>query len=201
MGDEDATMTGKLIMTAHVRGYFLLAAVVLLAMVVGALLGGDRLVHADGGDEPDAPILVPSDWALRPSGVPVGGEFRLLVVTKSVRDAQSADIGDYDTFVQTEMQSTFAHEDIREYGDKFRVVGSTSAVSARDHIQAGPATRPGVPIYWLNGEKAARTYDKFFSGRWQSYKPRKANGRIILNYMLAGLVCPDGQFQQWDQRR
>ena len=186
-------MTGKLIMTTHARGYLLpTAAILLLAMVVGALLGGDRLVHADGGDEPDAPILVPSDWALRPSGVPVGGEFRLLVVTTSVRNAQSADISDYDTFVQTEMKSTFAHDAIREYGDEFQVVGSTSAVSARDHIQAGPATRPGVPIYWLNGEKAARTYDKFFSGRWQSYHPRKANGRIILNYLLRDLYVRTG---------
>ena len=188
-------MTARMMITARIRISLLLAAsILLLALVAGAQLGGDQMVHADGGDEPDAPILVPSDWGLRPSGVPVGGEFRLLVVTNSMRDAHSADIGDYDTFVQTEMQSTFAHEDIREYGDKFRVVGSTSTVSARDHIQAGPATRPGVPIYWLNGEKVARTYDKFFSGRWQSYKPRKANGRIILNYIKRDLYVRTGSF-------
>ena len=156
-------------MTAHFRRYLVLAAVLLFALAAGLPLGGDRSAHAAGEDEPDAPILVPSDWALRPSGVPVGGEFRLLVITNSMRDAQSADISDYDTFVQTEMQSTFAREEIREFGDKFRVVASTAAVSARDHIQAGPSNRPGVPIYWLNGEKAARTYAKFFSGRWQSY--------------------------------
>ena len=194
MIDEDTPMTGRLTMTAHIRRYLVLAAVLLLALAAGGPLGGGQSAHADGEDEPDAPILVPSDWALRPSGVPVGGEFRLLVVTNSMRDAQSADIGDYDTFVQTEMQSTFAHEDIREYGDKFRVVGSTSTASARDHIQAGPATRPGVPIYWLNGEKVARTYDKFFSGRWQSYHPRRSNGRIILNYLLQDLFVRTGSF-------
>ena len=194
MVDEDTPMKGRLTMTAHIRRYLVLAAVLLLALAAGGPLGGGQSAHADGEDEPDAPILVPSNWALRPSGIPVGGEFRLLVVTNSMRDAQSADIGDYDTFVQTEMQSTFAHEDIREYGDKFRVVGSTSTVSARDHIQAGPATRPGVPIYWLNGEKVARTYDKFFSGRWQSYKPRKANGRIITNDIKLNLYVRTGSF-------
>ena len=182
-------------MTANIQRYLLLAATfLLLTIATGSALGDARSVHADGEDEQESPILVPSDWGLRPSGVPVGGEFRLMVITKSTRNAQSADISDYDTFVQTEMKSTFAHQDIREYGDKFRVVGSTSAVSARDHIQAGPATRPGVPIYWLNGEKVARTYDKFFSGRWQSYHPRTANGRIILNYLLGDLYVRTGSF-------
>ena len=180
-------------MAAHIQRYLLLAAMVLLlTLAVGAPLGSDRSVHADGDDGQEAPILVPSDWGLRPSGVPVGGEFRLMVVTKATRDAQSADISVYDTFVQTEMKSTFAHQDIREYGDEFRVVGSTATVSARDHIQAGLENRPGVPIYWLKGEKVARTYDKFFSGRWQSYKPRKANGRIILAYLLGDLYVRTG---------
>ena len=193
MIDEDTPMRERLTMTAHIQRCLVLTATFLLLMLVaGSTLGDPRSVHADGGDEPDAPILVPSDWALRPSGIPVGGEFRLLVVTNSMRDAQSADIGDYDTFVQTEMQSTFAREEIREFGDKFRVVASTAAVSARDHIQAGPSNRPGVPIYWLNGEKAARTYDKFFSGRWQSYQPRTADGRVIYRIALHKLHVRTG---------
>ena len=148
-------MKGRLTMTAHIRRYLVLAAVLLLALAAGGPLGGGQSAHADGEDEPDAPILVPSNWALRPSGIPVGGEFRLLVITNSMRDAQSADISDYDTFVQTEMQSTFAREEIREYGDKFRVVASTSAVCSpssgdrpgtvgeSENSQAGPIARTG----------------------------------------------------------
>ena len=48
-------------MAAHIQRYLLLAAMVLLlTLAVGAPLGSDRSVHADGDDEPDAPILVPS---------------------------------------------------------------------------------------------------------------------------------------------
>ena len=175
-----------------------------IALLLGggtAMLGGELTALAEGDETQREPILVPSDWALRPSEVPVGGEFRLLFVTNSMRDATSADIADYDAFVQAEANSQDAHADIQQHSERFRVIGSTSVVAARDHIGAAPEDGPGVPIYWLNGKRIARTYQQFFSGQWDAYSATQPSGdkfsklartylRIATGTVTDGTIAP-----------
>ena len=47
------------------------------------------------------------------------------------------------------------------------MVGCTAAVDARDNTSTTyTATDKGVPIYWLNGAKAADQYEDFYDGSW-----------------------------------
>ena len=109
-------------------------------------------------------VVVPDDWALIPSGVQPGGKFRLLFITTSFIPATSGDIATYDAHVRG--QAAAGHTAIRPYAQKFRAVGSTASVSARNH--AG-LTGGGVPIYWLNGPQVAPNYAGFWSDRWQNW--------------------------------
>ena len=112
----------------------------------------------------DNVVVVPDDWALIPSGVQPGGKFRLLFITTNFIPATSGDIATYDTHVRA--RAAAGHTAIRPYAQKFRVVGSTASVSARNH--AG-LTGGGVPIYWLNGPQVAPNYAGFWSDRWQNW--------------------------------
>ena len=73
--------------------------------------------------------IVPADWALRPSGVDAGDQFRLLFVTSTMRDATSSDIADYNSFVQN--AAAAGHAAIRGYSAGFRALASTESVDAR----------------------------------------------------------------------
>ena len=112
----------------------------------------------------DSVVVVPDDWALIPSGVQPGGKFRLLFITTSFHPATSGDIATYDVHVRA--RAAAGHTAIGPYAQKFRVVGSTASVSARNH--AG-LTGGGVPIYWLNGPQVAPNYAGFWSDRWQNW--------------------------------
>ena len=70
-------------------------------------------------------------------------------------------IATYNTFVQG--LAAAGHADIRTYSAGFRAVGCTSDVDARDNTRT---TGTGVPIYWLNGAKAADNYADFYDGSW-----------------------------------
>ncbi len=112
----------------------------------------------------DNVVVVPDDWALIPSGVQPGGKFRLLFITTNLLPATSGDIATYDARVRA--RAAAGHTAIRPYAQKFRAVGSTASVSARNH--AG-LTGGGVPIYWLNGSQVAPNYAGFWSDRWQNW--------------------------------
>ena len=108
---------------------------------------------------------VPDDWALLPTGISTGDQFRLIFLTSSNRNATSATIGDYNTFVQGAANS--GHTDIRAYSSGFTVVGCTASVDARDNTGTTyTSTDTGVPIYWLNGNKLADDYEDFYDGSW-----------------------------------
>ena len=95
-------------------------------------------------------------------------------MTSTGRNAQSSDIADYNTFVQTRAKA--GHAAITDaMGDQFKVVGSTAAVDARDNTGT---TGAGVPIYWLNGEKVADDYADFYDGSWDSSEVRVESGNI-----------------------
>ena len=106
-------------------------------------------------------ITVPSNWSLKPSGLSAGDEFRLLFLTSTNRNAQSAAIADYNTFVQN--RAAAGHTDIQSYSSGFTAVASTDAVNARDNTST---TGTGFPIYSLGGAKLADDYADFYDGSW-----------------------------------
>ena len=111
-------------------------------------------------EEPPVPIntniavrAVPEDWPLVPTKLRVGDRFRLLFVTKGTGDATSTDIATYNSFVQSQCTSGGV-EAIQDYCSDFRVVGSTSSVSARDNTGTNWRLRGrrGLPVYWMNSD-------------------------------------------------
>ena len=109
--------------------------------------------------------VVPSNWTLKPTAVAAGAKFRLLFLSSTRRNASSTDIATYNTFIQT--RAANGHADIRDYSAGFRAVGCTAAVDARDNTATTYTTSDkGVPIYWLNGAKAADQYEDFYDGSW-----------------------------------
>ncbi len=150
---------------------------------------GVVLVDDEKGD-----IGVPDDWALAPSGLSGGDDFRLLFRTSVGRDATSSDIAVYDAFVRGVLAEG-GHSDIKPYAGFFKVFGGTrsasgsTGTSARVHnglatrhnghlsgayVWADGSTRAtvgstaGVPTYWLNGAILANNYADLCDIGWSS---------------------------------
>ena len=146
-------------------------------------------------------ISVPSNWTLKPTALAAGAKFRLLFLSSTKRDATATDIATYNTFVQT--RAAAGHADIRDYSAGFRVVGCTAAVDARDNTATTyTTTDKGVPIYWLNGAKAADQYEDFYDGSWDDEANDKnesgTNGldtSLNDNWPLTG--CSHDGTEQW----
>ena len=121
-------------------------------------------------------VEVPRGWTLKPSGLSsTQKEFRLLFVTSTGRNSQSSRIGDYNTFVQN--RAAAGHTSIRPFSTKFRVVGSTPTVHARDNTGTTyTAPDKGPPIWWLNGRKTADNYQDFYDGSWDSESGKNESG-------------------------
>ena len=120
-------------------------------------------------DDVGGPVEVDATWSLRPADIGVGGRFRLIFVTSEKNGATSQDIADYDWFIRRLIAS--GHADIREHSARFRVLGSTSSVFAREHAGTDPKDGPGEPIYWLNGPRVAGDNADFYDDSWQSANP------------------------------
>ena len=143
-----------------------LAAALLALPLFAGLTGGataQTAVECNTANS-DGSYSVPSDWALKPSGLNDGDRFRLLFATSLNRNATATGIATYNTFVQTRAKA--GHSAITDScGNFFKVVGSTATVDARDNTGT---TGAGVPIYWLNGNKLANNYADFYDGSWGS---------------------------------
>ena len=122
-----------------------------------------------------AEITVPSDWALKPTGVASGGKFRLLFVTSNRRNPRSSNIAHYNSFVQA--RAAAGHSAIQHYGKGFRVLGSTSAVNARANT-CSRSSDTDAAVYWLNGTKVADNYGDMYDGSWDSSADRFENGSV-----------------------
>ena len=124
----------------------------------------------------DAPSLVAGgyqvgiNWLHIPDGVRVGDQFRLVFATQGRTDAESADIEDYNAFVQEVAAWEGNHRIIRGAAPDFKAVVCTAAVDARTNteIEGGEA----LPIHWVDGgwenrpTLLANTYFDFFSNNW-----------------------------------
>ena len=148
-------------------------------------------------------VTVPSDWSLKPTGLAVGAKFRLLFLSSTKRDGSSSDIADYHAFIQT--RAAAGHADIRTYSTGFRAVGCTADTDARDTTYTTyTSTDKGVPIYWLNGAKAADQYEDFYDGTWDDEVNDKnesgtngPNTSLEANYPLTG--CNDRGTEYFDR--
>ena len=117
---------------------------------------------------------VDNGWALKPTGLGPGDQFRLIFATSNTGsgNATSTNIADYNTRVQN--RAAAGHSDIQDHSDDFRVVGCTADVDARDNTATTyTSIDKGVPIYWLNGSKVADDYEDFYDGSWDD----EVNGR------------------------
>ena len=130
---------------------------------------------------------VPSDWPLKPSGLNVGDEFRLMSMGKNSRAADSTDIAVYDAYLQGRI-AAIGHAEIKAYSSHFKVLGSTATVNARTHT--GTTGTGGVPIYWLNGAKVANNYGDFYDGSWTSaLSARLEDGTLISQNRRDQVIC------------
>ena len=169
-----------------------------------------KVIASDGNggsvsDEFDITVVisVPSNWTLKPTALATGDKFRLLFLSSTKRDGSSSDIADYHAFIQT--RAAAGHADIRTYSTGFRAVGCTAAVDARDTTYTTyTSTDKGVPIYWLNGAKAADQYQDFYDGTWDDEVNDKnesgtngPNTSLEANYPLTG--CNDRGTEYFDR--
>ena len=132
---------------------------------------------------------IPFNSSLVPAGTAIGDGFRLLFVTSGKRKATSADIADYNDFVQRAAAS--GHADIQDYSGQFQALASTASrtvdgveipgVDARDNTATNPdEDGTGVPIWWLNGPRAANNYDDFYDNTWDHQDPgRNQAGGVV----------------------
>ena len=151
---------------------------------VGALTGGP--IGVVFVDDEAGPIEVPSGWALAPSGLSGGDEFRLIFVTSQTRTAESADIDDYNRWAQS-VVAAGGHAALLPYSGLVSVIASTASVDARENTgmwdpalnsnaggytdTSASASDSGTKIYWLAAPPANKTadnYHDFFDASWDT---------------------------------
>ena len=97
-----------------------------------------------------AEIMIP------PAGLNVGDQYRLFFMTSGERDGTSANIEDYNAFVQSHVESS---PQLAALDLEWNAVLSTETVDARDNTGTNPEVDgEGVPIYMVSGERVARNY-------------------------------------------
>ncbi len=150
----------------------------ILATTVAALVlaGGSTPAAAQtcAADADTLACTVPGNWPLIPAGIDTGGTFRLLFVTSSRHQATSTSIEHYNDIVKG---VAGRNSNLQPYRDRFRVLGSTSVVDARDNTDTNTSTDgAGEPIYWVDGDRVADDYADFYDGNWASTGGKTENG-------------------------
>lgn len=111
----------------------------------------------------------------KPTNLVDGDQYRLVFVTSGTRNALSANIADYNSFVT--QQANLAPE-LAALNTTWKVIGSTTTVNARDNTGTNPTLSSGVPFYRLDGGLVAASNTELWS----------SNIRIPLNITQTGLV-------------
>ena len=126
------------------------------------------------------PTGVSADWQLIPDGLGSGDQFRLLFVTSNSRDSfhPSDTPQSFHTFVRNAAGN--GHSALDQFSNDFRAVISTRNAPALDNaIMRHSAAVPGVPVYWLDGDKVADDYRDFYDGCWDSNDQRNEDGDSV----------------------
>ena len=119
---------------------------------------------------PAATREVPADWALKPADIRAGGQFRLMFVSSTSRDATSTNIIDYNRVVRSRAGSA---AEISSYARDFNALVSTSSVNARENTLTRGAD-PEAPIYWVRsgavdaGSRVVDGYTGLYAGTWST---------------------------------
>ena len=172
-------------LAGHARAFGRVRQALFCAAAFLALAGSGVLV-APGAAL--AQTMVADDWALKPSGLGAGDQFRLIFLSSTTHNAVPTAIGDYNTFVQN--LAAAGHSDIQSYSSGFKVVGCTPDDDARDNtLTTYTSSDMGVPIYWLNGNKAVDHYEDFYDGSWddeENPKDESGNNRTVSGNIFTG---------------
>lgn len=129
-----------------------------------ALIRATLLAIAAAGALSASPITLPT-------GLNPGDQYRLVFVTAGARDAQSADIGTYNTFVTDQANQSPA---LAALNTTWFAIASAGDVSAFTNI-GGNFT---IPIYNLNGELVASNSADLWDGELEQ----------SINYDQLGIV-------------
>ena len=176
-GDTEGTVSVPTTQDTRVEGDETFA-LTLSGAANATLSGGSATLAATGTIENDDLALgveVSPSWRLVPPGLTAGDSFRLLFISSTTRDAADAEIATYDTHVQTAAAN--GGSEIQAFSAEFKALGSTSAIDARDNTATTyTSSDPGVPIYWLDGDKVADDYSDFYDGDWGSNAPKTESG-------------------------
>lgn len=123
---------------------------VLLAGVISLLF---QFVSADCLAQP----------AFQPPGLNAGDQYRIVFATSEKINGQSADIADYNAFVQ--LQAASSDSPVFSIADEFSAVVSTATVDARDNTSTNDLNGdPSVPIYTAFGDLVANDNADFYDG-------------------------------------
>ncbi len=96
-------------------------------------------------------LAQPGTIATVPPGLQPGDQYRLVFVTSTTRDAASANIADYNTFVSGRAAAV---SQLNALGTTWKAIAATLAVDVRTNTLTG-ATDTSVPIYRLDGAQVA----------------------------------------------
>ncbi len=140
---------------------------------------GDSVVWSETASA--TPAAAPAWNGIVPAEVNAGEQYRILFVTSTLGDATSADIADYNSFVQGVADAAPGNP---FDGITFKALGSTEDVDARCNTQThtAPAQCPGVtvvadaPSYYYRGEKVADDYADLYDGAWASKNAKEEDG-------------------------
>lgn len=98
---------------------------------------------------------------VEPAGLNPGDTYHVIFVSSTTRDATSADILDYDAHVSGAADSAGIGSGI---GVAWRALGSTTSISAYDHLSPLFSDPDNTPIYNQNGGLVATSLNDLFSG-------------------------------------
>jgi hypothetical protein len=106
-----------------------------------------------------SPTLQAGPILSTPAGLTPGETFRFVFVTSGTTDATSANISDYDNFVNTQANgATYNGTTV-----SWLAIGSTASISAITH----DGTNPGIQgVYLVNGTQIATSDDTAAGGLW-----------------------------------
>ncbi len=140
------------ILWAAVAGLVFALAPAAQAALMGEL--GILDLTANGGINP----ATGAPWAL-------GDQYRFAFHTSASRTAESADIADYNLWVQGLADATTAYDIGADEGVTWKVIGSTDAVDARDNTSTNPTVESGHAIFLLDGSTVvANDYADLWDG-------------------------------------
>lgn len=123
-----------------------------------------------------------------PAGLSPGDQYRLAFVTSTTRDATSADIADYNAFVQNVADSS----SLASLGATWTAIGSTSAVDARDNTNTNPNVATGIGIYNLAGNLVAANNADLWDGSLSAPISVFENGNTATSTLVWTGTTQDG---------